>query len=189
MRRARQIRGLVGNVSGHGKVVSASKSLAERGGLDHPLVGKLFMRWCDNAQSRRDLVASRRDAGCLGSKRCYVGTVLAAIRAISLGRLLLESGLDDVSLLLADIHTTLQLLLHHGVLCDKAGRQASETDFLDTERVPAAGKPCRLGTRTHHGIILGEIQLSRPVSRGGQIWRAGLLLDEDLRGGAAGCIS
>lgn len=172
-------------MSGHGRVVSAGKSLSKRSGLDHPLVGKLFSRWCDYAQSRRGLVASRRNAGCLDSKSSHVGTVLAGFGTVSLGRLLLESGLDDVSLLLADIHTTLQLLFHHGVLCDEAGRQASETDLLDTERVPATRKPCCLSTRTCQNTVLGEIELSRPVSRCGEIWGAGLLLDEYFRGGAA----
>lgn len=165
--------------------MAACEGLAERSGLDNPLVGKLLVRWCDDAQSRRYLVASRRNAGCLGCKLSHVTTILGPIRGLALSRLLLESGLDDVSLLLADVDTALKLFFHHWVLCNKTGRQTSEADFLNTERVPTSRQACRLGTRSSQSTVLGEVQLARPVSHGGQVWGTGLLLDEDLGSSAA----
>jgi hypothetical protein len=90
----RQVRRLVGNVSGHrSRVLSPSKAVAKRRRLDNSLVGKLFMRGSNDREARRGLVSSRH-ARSFGSELRVV-----FVRSVSFGRLLVKSGLDDVSLL------------------------------------------------------------------------------------------
>lgn len=95
VRGARQVRGLVGNVASQGcRVLSAGEAVAQRGRLNNSLVGELLVGGRNNRQARGGLVSARH-TGRLGSKprhRVLVGTV-------TFGRLLVKSGLDNVSLL------------------------------------------------------------------------------------------
>lgn len=74
----------------------------------------------DDGQAGRSLV-SPGHAGGLGGKVAGAVLVLVGDFAVALGGLLLQTGLDNVSLLFADGHTPLQLLLHGGIVGDEAG--------------------------------------------------------------------
>lgn len=187
VRCARKIRGLVGDVPGQRvRVVSAGKGLAKRSRLNDTLIGKVFVRWSHNAQSRRCLVASRH-AGRLCGELVH-SLVLASIWSVTLCRLLLQASLDDLALLLPHAQTTLQLLLHGGVLCDEAGRQTGEANLHDSESVSFARKSSRLCSRAGQ-TTLGEIELSRSVAGRRDHWRTWFLLDDDPGGSGAGYIS
>jgi hypothetical protein len=175
MRRVGEVRGLVGDVSGQRVVVSAGERLAEGSRLYDALVGKLLVRGCHNTQTRGGLVPSRHAWG-LGGKLVLV---LAQVGAVSLGRLLVKSSLDNLALLLAHVHATLQLLLHDGVLGDETGRQTSQTNLLDTEAIPLAGESRCLGAGSC-ASALGKIQLSWSMAGSLDYWGTGFLLDKDL---------
>lgn len=58
---AREIRGLVGDVSRQRVgIMPTGERLAERRGLDHPLVGECLVRWGDDAESRRRATLARQ---------------------------------------------------------------------------------------------------------------------------------
>lgn len=99
MRGVGELGGAVLDMSGQGVgVVHASKCLTQRRRLNNPLGGELFMRGSDDRKPRGSLVSAGH-AWCLGSEATCV---LVFIRAIALGRLLLQPRLDDVPLLVAD---------------------------------------------------------------------------------------
>jgi hypothetical protein len=101
MRSVGQVRWLVGDVSGHrSRMLSPSKAVPKRRRLDNSLIGKLLMRRSNDRKARRGLVSSRH-AGSFG------GEWVVFVRSVSLGRLLVKSGLDDVSLLFSHWHTSL----------------------------------------------------------------------------------
>lgn len=159
VRSARQVRGLIGNVTGHRCwVLSAGKAVAKRRGLDDSLVGELLVGGRNDGQAWRRPVSSRHTR-CLGSEPTH----RVLVRAVPLGRLLVESSLDDVSLLLSNRHTSLQLLLHDGVLCDKAWGEAGDTDLLDAQAVAGSQRPCG-GRLVRFGGVLGEIESPRSGS-------------------------
>lgn len=79
-------------------VVHASKCLAQRRRLNHPLGGEVFMRGSDNRKPRGGLVSAGH-AWCLGGEATCV---LVFVRAVALGRLLLQTRLYDVPLLVAN---------------------------------------------------------------------------------------
>lgn len=187
VRCARKIRGLVGDVPGERvRVVSAGEGLAKRSRLNDTLIGKVFVGRCHDAQSRRRLVASRH-AGRLCGELVH-SLVLAGIWSVTLCRLLLQTSLNDLALLLPHAQTALQLLLHGGVLCDEAGRQTGEANLHDTESVSFARKSSRLCSRAGQ-TTLGEIELSRSVAGRRDHWGTWFLLDDDPGGSGAGYIS
>lgn len=92
MRSIRQVGWLVGDMSGHrSRVLSAGKAVAKGRRLNNSLIGKLFMRGSNDREAGRGLVSSRH-ARSLGGECVLVGSV-------SFSRLLVKSGLDNVSLL------------------------------------------------------------------------------------------
>lgn len=75
-----------------------------------------------------------------------------------LGRLLVHASLNDLKLLVAHAHAALQLLLQDRVLRHKAGRQASNTNFLDTQAVAAReSKGCRGSAASGDTLVLGKV--------------------------------
>lgn len=59
VRGAGQVRGLVGDVSGHrSRVLSAGEAVAKGRRLDDSLIGKLLMRGSNNREARGGLVSS-----------------------------------------------------------------------------------------------------------------------------------
>lgn len=86
--------------------MAASKCLSQRCGLDNPLVGELLVGRRYNAQPRRGLVSSRHSWGLCGKLRNRV-LLSSSIGTITLGGLLLQSGLNNTTLLLSDIHALL----------------------------------------------------------------------------------
>lgn len=141
VRGAGQVRGLVGDMSGHGsRVLSTSEAVTKRRRLDNSLVGELLVRGSNNREAWRGLVSSRH-ARRLGGE---LGDGIL-VGAVAFGRLLVQSRFDNVSLLLSNRHTSLELLLHDGVLGDKARGETRNTDFLDTEAFAGGHRPRRAG--------------------------------------------
>lgn len=176
VRRRGEVGGLVGDVPGQGVGgVAAGEGLAERCGLDDAFVGELLVRGSHDAKPGR-CAALPREAGRL----CCKGTVLELVAAVTLGRLLLSPLLNDLLLMLPNVHAALDVLLHDGVPRHKARRQAREADLLDAESaVPCSqGSPRSAGSATDR--VLGQVQFPRAVASGGDVWGAGFLLHDDL---------
>lgn len=71
------------------------------------------------------------------------------------GRLLVHASLNDLELLVAHAHAALQLLLQDRVLRYKAGRQASNANFLDAQAVATRqSKGCRGSTASGDTLVL-----------------------------------
>jgi hypothetical protein len=96
-------------------VVHAREGLSERRRLDDALSRKLLVGRGYDGEARGGLVATRHP-GRLGGK---LRPILVPW-TVALGRLLLEPRFDDMALLFPDRHAPLQLLLHDGILGDKA---------------------------------------------------------------------
>lgn len=94
----------------------------------------------DDAEARGCLVPAGH-AGRFGSELAERVLVPSQVRPVSLSRLLLEPGLDDVTLLLADTHAALQLLLHYRILCHKPRGEAGQAHLLDPQTIPCCEGP------------------------------------------------
>lgn len=186
MRRIRQVRGLVLDVSRQRmRLVTARERLVQRRRLNDALVGELLMRGRHDAKSRRRLAT--RCAGCFHRPESIrVRHLLRAIDGrVARARGLLEPRLDDVALLFAHRDAALELLAHCGVLRHEAGGEAGEADVLDCEAACFSRRERRgafLVRVCGAGVVLGEVELARSVARGGEAGRRGLFLDDDLWG-------
>jgi hypothetical protein len=107
------------------RFMAACECLVEGGGLDNSLVGKLGGGWRHNGKSgRRSLL------GTSGPGTEEIGLRwFHPIWSVAFGRPL-QSGLDDRSLLFADGHTPLQLLLSHGIVRLKTGGQTCQAHVV-----------------------------------------------------------
>jgi hypothetical protein len=168
MRRIRQVRGLILNVSRQRmRLVASCERLVQRRGLDDALVGELLMRGRHDAKSRRRLAT--RCAGCFHRpESAGVWHLLRAIEwRVAWARSLLEPRLDDMALLFAHGDAALELLAHCGVLRHEAGGEAGETDVLDCEAACFSRGERRgafLVRVCGAGVVLGEVELARAVA-------------------------
>lgn len=130
MRGVGQLRRAVLDVPGQRVgVVDAAERLAQGRRLNHPLVGEVLVRGSNNRQARRRLVPARHSRR-LGSEAVVF---LLVCRAVALRGLLLQAGLDEVSLLLADRDAPLDLLPHDGILGHETRRQTGQADLLNAQ--------------------------------------------------------
>lgn len=98
---------------------------------------------------------------------------------------MLLASLDDLALPLSYVEASLQLLAHGGVLGVEAGRQAGEAHVLQVGAALARGAGGE-GARGVDNVVVGEVQaLGAMAGVCGHVWRGGLLLDDNLGGGAA----
>src|SRR3569833_3384359 len=87
-----------------------------------------------------------RHARRLGGELGGAVFVLGRVHAVAFGRLLLQPGLDDVALLLADRQTTLELLFHDRILRYETRRKTSQAHLLNGETVPGRHRAGRAGS-------------------------------------------
>ncbi len=126
---AREVRLLIGDMARRRlRVVPAGERLAQRSGLDDSFMRELLVRRCYDAQSRGSSTLLGK-TGRLGRELSSVP--VGVVRPVSLRRLLLQSLLNDLPLVVANRQATLELLLHDGILRDETGRKAGDTNFLD----------------------------------------------------------
>lgn len=159
--------------------VHAGECLAKRGGLDDALVGEMLMRRGDDAKARRGLVPAGH-ARRFGSELAEHVLVPSLVWAVTLGRLLLESGLNDMALLLADAHAALKLLLHYRILGHEAWGEAGQADLLDAQPIPRREGPTCAWCSGVGAATLRQVQPIRPTPRrvfGGP----GFLFNNNLR--------
>jgi hypothetical protein len=110
--------------------------------LNYSLVGKLFVRRCDDAQSWGGL--SFRSHGGFPSEAAKIslfGTF--RWRIAWLGRLL-QARLDELSLLFSDRYTSLQLLPHGRILCDETWGETGQSHVLDSQSCGIYTSSCQL---------------------------------------------
>lgn len=128
------------------RVLTASEGVSQGGRLDYSLVGK---RLGGGRQDGKLGLVPARQAGGLC---CELGNRVLSrgVGAIALCGLLLHSLLDDHALLISHTHAALELLLHDGVLGDKAGGKAGKADLLNAQVVPSShgsSSPRSVGAR------------------------------------------
>lgn len=87
-----------------------------------------------------------------------------------------------MALLFTNAQTALKLLLHDRVLGDKAGRETSQTDLLDSETISSGQRKSR-GGRVAVECVLGEVEFTRSGPSVAERWGARLLLDDNF-----GCV-
>lgn len=120
MRGERQVRGLLSKMPAKRvRVVASSKGLTKWRRLNYTFIGKALMRWRDDTQACRGLVATghawRFSCELIGA------AILGTVHGFTLARLLLKSCLDDATLLFANVEALLEMLLHDRILCHETG--------------------------------------------------------------------
>lgn len=170
--------GLVRNVaSQRSRVLASGEGVSQRRRLNDALVGERLGR--GRQDGKLCLVPAGQSRGLGGELRH--GVLASGIGAVALGRLL-HPLLNDHALLVSHAHTSLELLLHNRVLSNETGREAGQADLLDAQVVPSGHGPRRLrGVGARVRALVGEIQLTGPVSSVRQVRGVGFLLNDDLR--------
>lgn len=149
-------------------LLTACEALAQRGRLNHTLVGKLLMRGSDDGKARRCALPTIHESRLFGRVLAAVpGVVLVRVRAEVLIDLLLVQTLNnDFALLLTNRHAALQLLLHDRVLRNESWREAGKANFFYAEAF-ATRHANGCGRSSSNVVPVGEIEPVRTGARGG----------------------
>jgi hypothetical protein len=100
VRSARQVGGLVGDVTSQGcRVLAASETVAEGSRLDDPLVGKLLVGRRNNGKAGRGLVSARHARGLCGELQMEVLVFIGG--SVTFSGLLVKPSLNQDALLVA----------------------------------------------------------------------------------------